>query len=249
MNEIGTAVEISSAEKKKILGEKERVEKRGRIRQFVFGSMDGLLVPLGVVSGVAGGTGSTKAVVIAGLAEAFAGALSMGAGEFLAGRAEAQVHQSEIRAENLSIRDNPQFELEEMAVLLEHEGIKKTDARIIAEKLQTSSTSFSRTMIQKELGLDPEPKTVRLAEGVTIGVSYLVGSLVPLMPYFLLKIPAALPTSIGLTFVVLAGIGVVRGTLARIGLLRSALEVVAVGVLTGGGGYLLGTLLPRLLGY
>ena len=173
----------------------------------------------------------------------------MGAGEFLAGRAEAQVHQAEIRAENRSIRDNPQFELEEMAVLLEHEGIKKTDARIIAEKLQTSSTSFSRTMIQKELGLDPEPKTVRLAEGVTIGVSYLVGSLVPLMPYFLLKIPAALPTSIGLTFVVLAGIGVVRGTLARIGLLRSALEVVAVGVLTGGGGYLLGTLLPRLLGY
>jgi VIT1/CCC1 family predicted Fe2+/Mn2+ transporter len=92
MNEIGTTVEISSAEKEKILGEKERVEKRGRIRQFVFGSMDGLLVPLGVVSGVAGGTGSTKAVVIAGLAEAFAGALSMGAGEFLSGRAEAQVH-------------------------------------------------------------------------------------------------------------------------------------------------------------
>lgn len=241
--------EISSAEKQKALGEKERVEKRGRIRQFVFGSMDGLLVPLGVVSGVAGGTGSTKTVVIAGLAEAFAGALSMGAGEFLSGRAEAQVHQAEIRAENLSIRDNPQFELEEMAVLLEHEGIKKTDARIIAEKLQTSSKSFSRTMIQKELGLDPKPKTVRLAEGVTIGVSYLVGSLVPLMPYFLLKIPAALPTSIGLTFVVLAGIGVVRGTLARIGLLRSALEVLAVGVLTGGGGYLLGTLLPRLFGY
>jgi VIT1/CCC1 family predicted Fe2+/Mn2+ transporter len=83
------ADEISPAERDKILGEKERVDQRGRIRQFVFGSMDGLLVPLGVVSGVAGGTGSTKAVVIAGLAEAFAGALSMGAGEFLSGRAEA----------------------------------------------------------------------------------------------------------------------------------------------------------------
>ena len=241
--------EINSAERAKLLGEKARVEKRGRIRQFVFGSMDGLLVPLGVVSGVAGGTGSTKAVVIAGLAEAFAGALSMGAGEFLSGRAEAQVHQSEIREEILSIRDNPQLELEEMAILLEHEGIKKPDARVIAEKLHTSSNAFSRTMIQKELGLDPEPKTVRLAEGVTIGVSYLVGSLVPLMPYFLLKIPAALPTSISLTFLVLAGVGVVRGALARIGLLRSALEVLAVGVLTGGGGYLLGTFLPSLFGY
>jgi VIT1/CCC1 family predicted Fe2+/Mn2+ transporter len=241
--------EISPAEKAKILGEKQRVEKRGRIRQFVFGSMDGLLVPLGVVSGVAGGTGSTKAVVIAGIAEAFAGALSMGAGEFLSGRAEAQVQQAEIQEENLSIRENPQFELEEMAVLLEHEGLTKTDARLIAEKLGTSSRAFSRTMIQKELGLDPEPKTVRFAEGVTIGVSYLLGSLVPLMPYFVLRVPTALPISIAVTFLVLAGVGVVRGTLARIGLLRSALEVLAVGVLSGGGGYLLGVFLPRVFGY
>src|SRR5450432_4094948 len=138
--------EITAAEKERVLGEKARVERRGRIRQFVFGSMDGLLVPLGVVSGVAGGTGSTKAVVIAGLAEAFAGALSMGAGEFLSGRAEAQVQQAEIHAENLGIQRNPQFELEEMALLIEHEGVKKTDARLIAEKLQTSSRAFSRTM-------------------------------------------------------------------------------------------------------
>jgi vacuolar iron transporter family protein len=243
------ADEVSLAEKEKILGEKQRVEKRGRIRQFVFGSMDGLLVPLGVVSGVAGGTGSTKAVVVAGIAEAFAGALSMGAGEFLSGRAEAQVQQAEIREENLSIRDNPNYELNEMVLLLEHDGVKKPDARIIAEKLHTSSIAFSRTMIQKELGLDPEPRTVRFAEGMTIGVSYLIGSLIPLAPYFFFGIPTALPTSIGATFLVLAGIGVVRGTLARIGLVRSALEVLAVGALTGGGGYLLGTFLPRVLGY
>jgi VIT1/CCC1 family predicted Fe2+/Mn2+ transporter len=241
--------EITQAEKAKILGEKHRIERRGRIRQFVFGSMDGLLVPLGVVSGVAAGTGSTKAVVVAGIAEAFAGALSMAAGEFLSGKAEAQVQRAEIREENLSILKNPRFELEEMAVLLEHEGVNPTDARLIAEKLQSSSIAFSRTMIQKELGLDPEPRTVRVAEGGTIGVSYLLGSLVPLMPYFLLKIPAALPISIGLTFFVLAGIGIVRGTLARISLLRSALEVLGVGVLTGGGGYLLGTFLPSLFGY
>jgi len=67
---------------KNVLTEKERVDKLSRIRQIVFGSLDGLLVPLGVISGVAGGTGNTKAVIIAGLAEAFAGALSMGAGEF-----------------------------------------------------------------------------------------------------------------------------------------------------------------------
>jgi VIT1/CCC1 family predicted Fe2+/Mn2+ transporter len=77
-----------------VLNEKERVSKLGRIRQFIFGTLDGLLVPVGVVSAVAGGTGSTKAVIIAGIAESFAGALSMGAGEFIAGRSEAQVQKA-----------------------------------------------------------------------------------------------------------------------------------------------------------
>ena len=59
-----------------VLKEKDRVARLGRIRQFVFGSLDGLLVPLGMVSGVASGTGNIKAVIVAGLAEAFAGAVS-----------------------------------------------------------------------------------------------------------------------------------------------------------------------------
>ncbi len=78
-----------------LFAEKERIERLGRIRQLIFGSLDGLLAPLGVISGVAGGTGSSRAVLVAGLAEAFAGALSMGAGEFIAARSEAQVQQTE----------------------------------------------------------------------------------------------------------------------------------------------------------
>ena len=72
-----------------LYGEKARIARLSRIREVVFGTLDGLLVPVGVVSAVAGGTGSTNAVIIAGLAEAFAGALSMGAGEFISGRSEA----------------------------------------------------------------------------------------------------------------------------------------------------------------
>jgi VIT1/CCC1 family predicted Fe2+/Mn2+ transporter len=71
--------------------ERDRIDRLSRVRDLVFGSLDGLIVPLGVVSGVAGGIGDSRAVIVAGIAEAFAGALSMGAGEFIAGRSEAQV--------------------------------------------------------------------------------------------------------------------------------------------------------------
>src|SRR5579885_1060391 len=94
--------------------ERKRIERLGRIRELVFGSLDGLLVPLGVISGVAGGTGSNRAVIIAGVAEAFAGALSMGAGEFISGRAQAEVHQAEVLDELRSIHRQPGYEVWEL---------------------------------------------------------------------------------------------------------------------------------------
>jgi VIT family/PHAX RNA-binding domain len=74
----------------RLFDEKKRIASRSRVREFVFGSMDGLLVPLGVVSGVAAGTGNIRAVIVAGLAEAFAGALSMAAGEYLSSEGETK---------------------------------------------------------------------------------------------------------------------------------------------------------------
>ncbi len=243
---------ITPAQRETILGEKERVAKLGRIRQFVFGSLDGLLVPLGVVSGVAGGTGNIKAVIVAGLAEAFAGALSMGAGEFLAGRAEAQVHQADVKNELAEIVDNPGYELQELIVLLQNEGVQPEDARIIAHRLHANPSAFAKTMVEKELGIDVEPDTVRVADALTMGFSYMVASIVPLVAYFFvplfLSLQAAFFTSLGLTFLFLAAIGYVRGKLAKLNLLKSALEVVVVGTVSGLGGYLLGTYLPALLG-
>src|SRR5262245_3946299 len=118
---------------KRLFAERTRIEQLGRIRQLVFGSLDGLLVPLGVVSAVAGGTGSTQAVIGAGVAEAFAGALSMGAGEFIAGRSEAQVQRSEIEKERQEIERDPEFEKAEMRALLESEGMSAEDAAQVTE--------------------------------------------------------------------------------------------------------------------
>ena len=107
----------------KILGERERIARLSRVRELVFGSLDGLIVPLGVVSGVAGGTGSSQAVIIAGIAEAFAGALSMGAGEFISARSEAQVQKSEVQREIEEIANAPEHEKRELAQINHFDGM------------------------------------------------------------------------------------------------------------------------------
>ena len=232
-----------------LFDEKSRIERLNRIRQLVFGSLDGLLVPLGVVSAVAGGTNSSKAVIVAGIAEAFAGALSMGAGEFISGRAEAQVQQTEVNKELEEIRSAPEYERHEMAQLLEHEGIGAEDAARIANTLVRYPQSYHKTMVEKELGLQMDPQTVQIPEALTMAVSYVVGSFFPLIAYFFLPIQQALPVSIALTVVALVIVGIIKGKLANLNLVRSALEVVVVGSVSAGGGYLLGVVIPRLFGY
>ena len=232
-----------------LFAEKTRIDRLSRIREVVFGTLDGLLVPVGVVSAVAGGTGSTQAVIIAGLAEAFAGALSMGAGEFISGRSEAQVHKSEVAKELQEIRDNPDFELREMAHLFRHEGVSADDAKTMADLLAKYPNAYHKTMVEKELGLQVDPDTIHLNQALTMGVSYIIGSIFPLIAYFFLPIRDALPISLALTVVALVAIGIIKGRLAEINLLRSALEVAVVGTVSALGGYFLGSVIPHLFGF
>jgi vacuolar iron transporter family protein len=228
--------------------EKARIEARGRVRQFVFGSLDGLLVPLGVVSGVAGGTGNLRAVIVAGFAEAFAGALSMGAGEYLSGRAEVQVQQHEIDREREEMNRIPDVERAEIAALFQHEGISATGAKTIADIITTSKESWLKTMVEKELGLSVDAPKNQWLDSLYMGVSYLVASAVPLFPYFIFPLKTAFVVSLIATFVALIVIGYVKGTLAHLNILRSAAEVVVVGAISGLGGYVLGNVLPGLFG-
>jgi VIT1/CCC1 family predicted Fe2+/Mn2+ transporter len=237
------------AVKKRLFVERTRIEQLGRVRQLVFGSLDGLLVPLGVVSAVAGGTGNTQAVIVAGIAEAFAGALSMGAGEFISGRSEAQVQQSEIEKERQEIERDPEFEKAEMRALLENEGMSSEDATQVTETFARYPDSYHKTMVEKELGLQVDPQTVKTPEALTMSASYLVGSFFPLIAYFFLPVQQALVVSILLTIVALVVVGVIKGRLANLNLFRSSLEVVVVGTASALGGYLLGVVIPHLFGY
>jgi VIT1/CCC1 family predicted Fe2+/Mn2+ transporter len=232
-----------------LFAEKDRIERLSRVRQLVFGSLDGLLVPLGVVSAVAGGTGSARAVIVAGVAEAFAGALSMGAGEFISARAEAQVQLTEVNKELDEIRRNPEYELREMAQLLEREGVSPEDASRLAATLARYPEAYHKTMVEKELGLQVDTSTIRIPEALTMAASYVVGSIFPLIAYFFVPVRVALPISLVLTIIALVIIGIIKGRLANLNLPRSVLEVVVVGTVSAGGGYLLGTVLPHLLGF
>lgn len=104
-------------------------------------------------------------------------------------------------------------------------------------------------MVEKEFGIDPTPQTAKVAEGMTMGISYIIASIVPLVAYFFLPIGSAFVVSLGLSFVFLVVLGLFRGKMVKTNLLVSAVEIVIIGSISGVGSYLLGTFLPKVFGF
>jgi VIT1/CCC1 family predicted Fe2+/Mn2+ transporter len=222
------------------------VERLGRIREFVFGMQDGLLTTVGLVTGVSGATTSHYAVLAAGCAEAVAGMVAMAAGEYISSRSQAQVYQAEIEAERLEVRRDPEGEREEVRVLFQEEGLSAEDARRVADLIATSEESWLRTMTEKELGLATGDTAGALGGALIIGGAFLLGAVVPILPYVFAAGRAAVALSVVLTLLTLAAIGTGKARLARVNPLTSALEVVAIGSAAALIGYLFGILLPHI---
>jgi VIT1/CCC1 family predicted Fe2+/Mn2+ transporter len=232
----------------RVLGERARIARLSRIRELVLGGQDGLLVPLGVVTGLAGAAVGTTAIVVGGVAEAAAGALAMGTGAWLSSRAENQLFRSEIDAEETEVAEHPDEEREELEILLGEEGLDTEDARGVADRIVRSPLAFAKTMVEKELGLPYDEAETAAGDALVVGGSYAVAAVVPLWPYFFWSPSIALGISLACTGVALFTLGYVKGRVARLSLIRSGLEVLVVGGLSAGIGFLIGSIGPRLFG-
>lgn len=172
----------------------------------------------------------------------------MATGAYLASQAERQVHDAEIAKERQSIQAYPSDEQEEMRVLLEREGMDTNDANTVVGILWRYKKAFFTTMVQKELGIEPEPPGTPIGDALFVGLSYLIAASVPLLPYFFLTGEIAILTSILATLIALFCIGLLKAKFALLPYLKSGLQVLLIGAGSGIGGYFLGAILPHVLG-
>jgi VIT1/CCC1 family predicted Fe2+/Mn2+ transporter len=230
------------------LGEAARIAGLSRIREFILGTQDGLLVPLGVVTGMAAAHPARSLIIVAGLAEAVAGAISMGGGSFLASQAEEQLYRSEIAAEGREIDEFPERETAELVLVLEREGLAREQAETVARGLASNPNVFLRTKVEKELGLSPDAGGAALGDATVVGLTYLGAAIVPLWPYFLFSLNVALVVSLACTLLALFAVGVAKGRITRLSLLRAGIQVMIVGSISAGVGFAIGHLVTTLAG-
>ncbi len=231
------------------LAEAARIEKLSRVREFVLGAQDGLLVPLGVVTGMAAAHPGRPAILVAGLAEAVAGCIAMGGGSYLASEAEEGLYAAEIADEGREIEEEPEREVAELALVLEDEGLPPKAAERVARGLAENPKVFLRTKIQKELGLSPDVGGAALGDALVVGLTYMAAAVIPLWPYIVLPLLApALITSLACTLIALFTLGVLKGRIARQAWLRAGAQVMLIGSLSAGLGFAIGHAVRAITG-
>ncbi len=210
------------------------------VRDIVIGMSDGLTVPFALAAGLSGAVSSSGIIVTAGLAEVAAGAIAMGLGGYLAARTDAEHYQSERAREIRETEEVPEKEAEEVADILRTYGLTENLLAPVVDALRADKKRWVDFMMRFELGLEePDPKRARRS-ALTIALSYIVGGLVPLAPYFFISsIHTALLGSVIVTLLALFVFGYVKGAFTTERPFRSAWQTVVVGGLAAAAAFLI----------
>ena len=229
--------------------EQERIESLARIREVVFGSQDALLTTVALTASIVGAAQSNAVVILVGLANAVAGAISMAAGSYLSSKAEREVHEAEIAREARELDEHPEEEMAELAAILRYEGMTASEADRVVERLATDRNLFLRTKVQKELGLNPDLPTNPLRNALAMGTAYVVGALVPLLPFLIgMNGSVAFAVSVVAGGAALFSVGAIKARLVGKSIWSSGLEILVIGTVGAIAGYAIGVLVPALFG-
>jgi len=214
------------------------------IRDIVIGMSDGLTVPFALAAGLSGAVNSSGIVITAGIAEIVAGSIAMGLGGFLAGRTEADHYHSELKREYDEIERVPEQEKAEVKEVFADFGLSPALQDQIADEMAKDKDKWVDFMMRYELGLE-RPEANRASQSaVTIGISYIVGGIIPLSPYFFVhESQIALYYSCAITMVCLFVFGYFKSKVTGQPVFTGALKVLIIGALAASAAFLMAKLI------
>src|SRR6185503_8550473 len=129
-----------------------------------------------------------------------------------AAKSDAEHYRTERAREQSEVHEKAEVEADEVTKVLGAYGVTPDESRPVVDALRRQPEAWVDFMMRFELGLEkPEPGRA-LKSAVTIAVAYLMGGLLPLVPYIALpRAATAFPVSAGVTLLALAVFGYVKG--------------------------------------
>ena len=212
----------------------------GRLRDFIYGGIDGAVTTFAIVAGVEGASLSTDVIIALGIANVLADGFSMAASNYSGTKAELDNVERLRAIERRHIAEIPDGEREEVRQILARKGLSGEVLEGAVEAICAHEKTWIDMMIVDEYGaapVDPDPMPAAI---VTFG-AFMACGLVPLIP-FLFGLPNPFLGASIATGVTFFAIGAMKSRWSLVSWWRSGLETLTIGAVAAalayGAGYL-----------
>jgi VIT1/CCC1 family predicted Fe2+/Mn2+ transporter len=231
--------------KKEVLGmEGWEMGGGGGVRDVIFGANDGLVSILALVAGVYGAITESHPILIAGIAGAVAGAISMGAGAYLSAKSEKEVTEKESDRKGIKRKGTPEEEKEKLVRFYQARGFKRRDAEAVADKVAQQVESRESYTVGEEIGLTSEESWPPTKAALFTGLSFAVVSLIPILPFAFMEVKPAVITAAIASIACLFFVGAGKAIFSRKSWVRSGIEMMVIGALASVATYAIGLVIP-----
>ncbi len=199
------------------------------VRDFVFGFGDGINTSLGIAAGVGGADVSSSIIILAALVGMFTGAKAMAVQNYLAVKAHRELLKSEIAREEWEIENKPDLERKEIEDIYKAKGFSGKDLEMIVNKITSDKKVWLDTMLTEELKLNVEIVGSPLKSAFRMFGAFLVGGILPIVPFFFLQGYVPLAIAVGISLTTSFAVGAIKSKLAQTSIIKGGLEMAGLG--------------------
>ena len=202
------------------------------IEETVFGVLDGVITSMALVVSVALVLQlPAHATFLTVAAAAVAGSISMFVGAHLSSRSRVHLILRERAREEREIVEKPDEERKEVRAIYKARGFSDAEADLLTARVSADPKRWVDMMMRDELGLDPVAIPTPLRHGAAIGLSYLLGSFLPAIPFLAggESTNGMIVAALGIGGAELAVVGVLQAQFAGLNRAYGALEILAIG--------------------
>lgn len=212
----------------------------GSVREVVFGLEDSFVSTMGAVTGIAVGSGDTSVVLLSGLVLVGVEAVSMAAGSYLSSKAATEVYAERFKQDEARVLAERVTDTESLRDFFARKGFSKAEMNIALKAIGRERKLWLDEAHRSEFRLSPAASGTPLFSGFIMGICYVLGGLLVMLPYVLFPIFVALPIGILVTIIALFLLGFWKASVANVKPVRSGIEMVLVSLVAAFLGILIG---------
>ncbi len=227
--------------------QKERLGSRGKIfPEIILGSQDGIVNTLGVILGISAASSDIRVILAGALAAAFAESISMGAVAYTSKLSEYENYISELNKEKEEIKKHPEIEKEEVRRILKSWNVNEKDTESIVNIISNHEEAWAQIMVSHELGLQKVEPTKPIIFSFVVGLSALIGSIIPIIPILFIPVKYSWLGSLIFSGLSLALVGYLKGKTIGISPFKGSLQLAVIGIISAIAGYIIGLVVVNL---